>query len=218
MRGSFGAPFALTSFLPRRVCLLRRLLQFVRIVPLLGGGILCASETARAQTSVYRYVDDHGNVFFTDRGLFRGTKIDVPPLQTYHALHGANVTKAQTLTVDRSQRATTIQSSIDSGPGYASFEVLSPKHDEVVRNDAGNVDVALSLSPDLVTGHKIQIVLDGTPVGESDRMLMVTVANLDRGTHAISGRILGVDGNLLMATKPVTFHLKRRSVARLVDD
>ena len=49
--------------------------------------------------------------------------------------------------------------------GYSDFRIASPGNQEAIRDNAGNVNVDLKLTPSLRSGDKIALLLDGKSVG-----------------------------------------------------
>ncbi len=97
--------------------------------------------------------------------------------------------------------------------GYAKFAIASPTNDATIRNNAGNIQVALDIRPALQPGHKVQVLIDGNVVSES-RGVIQSAANVDRGTHSISANIIDSQNNILKSTPAVTIHLHRATARR----
>ena len=95
--------------------------------------------------------------------------------------------------------------------GYTGFSITSPTDDQGVRANDGNVTVHLSLKPALQSGHLIVLSVagEGSESTTNSSGLSVDLKNLSRGLHTVTGRVVDEDGNDLIKTEPVSFHVLR---------
>lgn len=93
---------------------------------------------------------------------------------------------------------------------YSSVAVVQPAHDSTVFDNAGNVEVAVATSPDLRSGDRIALVLDGRQrsVQQAARFKL---SGIERGQHTLEARIVDDSGDTIIASKPVTFYLWQAS-------
>jgi hypothetical protein len=72
--------------------------------------------------------------------------------------------------------------------------------------------VNVSVKPNLKTayGHSLSLIMDGKEVG-AGRSRAFTLSNLDRGTHTLVARVKGNNGQVIIASDPVTFTVLRHS-------
>jgi hypothetical protein len=82
-----------------------------------------------------------------------------------------------------------------------------------VRENAGNVTIITQVDPELKTGHRIRVLLDGAPEQEGPQTSFL-LTNVDRGTHAVSAEIVDDSGNVLLASSASVFHLLRAVAPR----
>ncbi|MGD9602068.1 MAG: hypothetical protein AB7O21_04240 [Gammaproteobacteria bacterium] len=97
---------------------------------------------------------------------------------------------------------------------YGSIEILSPQHEETLRDNGGDVTVRVRTRPRLRagTGHHLRILLDGRLQGIASERTEIGLRNLDRGSHQIVAVIVDADGQELVRSAPVTVYLHRRSL------
>lgn len=154
------------------------------------------------QAEVYKTVNEDGEVIFSDVRSEGAEAVELPGLTTY---------KPPPLTRTPARRGASGETG--DGSSYASLEVSSPLDDATIRDNQGNVTIALALEPELLTrsGHRIQYFLDGMPDGDPETGLTHTYRNVDRGTHNLSAAVVDVDGLEIIRTAPVTIHLHRIS-------
>lgn len=91
---------------------------------------------------------------------------------------------------------------------YSNFTIASPSNDATVRNNQGNLQLALDIRPALEKGHLIKVELDGVEVRTAGSSI-ISLTNIDRGTHVLVAHIVTADGEVLDSTPPVTVHLHR---------
>ncbi len=153
-----------------------------------------------ATQSVYKSVDEAGNVMFSDQAR-PGAEviiIDTPKAPTRPAIK---------------LRPTTLPAE-PPPPDFAGYEriaILQPQQDETIWNNTGNIPIAVQLVPELQTslGHQVVLEMDGDFIGEGQSSPQFQLTNVDRGSHSIRVLVLDADGRKLSMSSPVTFHLKR---------
>lgn len=95
---------------------------------------------------------------------------------------------------------------------YRSIAVEQPANGATVFDNAGDMDVVVSVSPKLDTaaGDRIALILDGRTesVRGATRFRLTGVA---RGEHSIEARVMDGSGNVLISSSPVKFHMWQAS-------
>lgn len=172
--------------------------------------ILCAivlmlvSFGPHAEGEVFRSVDEHGNVHYSDKPGEGAEKLDLGTgTSTYRAQPyrkaGPDSQPAPTPPAAETSYVTTI---------------VQPTQDESIRSNDGSVEVLLSITPELRSdrGHKIELWLDEKLTAYTTTGLSYTLQNVPRGTHTLYVRVTGHDDRILSYLNSVTFHLQRHSV------
>jgi len=106
----------------------------------------------------------------------------------------------------------TVQSqAVSAATTYTGFSITSPTNDQGVRANDGNVTVHLSLQPALRSGHTIVLSVsgEGSESTIDSNGLTVQLNNLSRGLHTVTATVVDKDGNDLITTGPVSFHVLR---------
>ena len=95
--------------------------------------------------------------------------------------------------------------------GYKNFSITSPTNDQGVRANDGNVSVKLSIQPALQSGHTIVLNVsgEGSQSTVNGGGLTVGLKNLSRGLQTVSATVVDQDGNKLITTESVSFHVLR---------
>ena len=97
---------------------------------------------------------------------------------------------------------------LDEGEAYSHFAIVSPSNDATVRNNSGIIQVALDIRPKLNEGDQIKLEIDGVAV-ESPGSSIITLSNVDRGTHTLVAYIVGAKGKVVATTSAITIHMHR---------
>ncbi len=153
-----------------------------------------------AQAAVYKWVDEDGNVHFSDEPKHpNAEKIHVPPPSTY--------TPAPLPKLQPKPPETPVPNQ-----GYNSFGIGSPANDAVLWDTGGEVMVSVNLDPALKTelGHRLEFSVDGRKIGNSDSSSYL-ITNIERGTHQITARVVNINGAALDSDS-VTVHVRQRSL------
>lgn len=162
--------------------------------------LLLLSSAVVAQ-QVFRSLDEDGNVIYSDQPSPGAEQIEVQPVQGF--------TPPALPTVDNDEVKT--DAATGEPLGYDTFGIVAPSDDDTIRNNEGNVDVAVTMQPSLRDGDTLRVLLDGGTLGEMSGPY-VRLENVDRGTHTVTVEALDSNGTVVATTDPVTFHLHRESV------
>jgi len=166
--------------------------------------------TSHAIAAVYQYQDEEGNIIFSDKPV---------PGSIERKIQSPTIIKIQT-----DDKVKKIEKPENSAFGdvkikekkakpYSKFSIISPKEDEAIRDNLGNVSFVLSIKPKLQTefGHRIQIELDGKLQKRDWKSNTISFSNIDRGTHTVKAYLIDKNGKRLRSSNMVTYHLQRFS-------
>jgi hypothetical protein len=148
--------------------------------------VALANSSAWAE-EVYREVNDAGVPTFSD-----------------HAKPGAEpitLRKPSIFTDTRYQQSQLKRRSDDSlTPMKMDYSLLvtNPLNDSVVRDNAGNLNLTISISPSVQSGHSAELLMDGTKIRDVHGNGIIALTNVDRGTHAFNIRIIDKEGNVVI--------------------
>ncbi|MFP6804269.1 MAG: DUF4124 domain-containing protein [Pseudomonadales bacterium] len=148
--------------------------------------VALANSSAWAE-EVYREVNDAGVPTFSD-----------------HAKPGAEpitLRKPSIFTDTRYQQSQLKRRSDDSlTPMKMDYSLLvtNPLDDSVVRDNAGNLNLTISISPSVQSGHSAELLMDGTKIRDVQGNGIIALTNVDRGTHAFNIRIIDKEGNVVI--------------------
>ena len=174
----------------------------IRLVLIIG---LAAASSVAAE--IYKTVDANGNVVFTDiapvdrAGQPAPQPVTVPPMNTYDS-------PTESVPVTEPDDDTTAPTY------YSQLIVTSPAADEAVRDNAGNVEVQVAVTPALRAGHRMLLVFDGEPTEIEAVSGTFQLTNVDRGTHTAGARVVNRRGDVLIESAASTFNLMRVAVTQ----
>lgn len=164
---------------------------------LMVGVLVTGLVSALAGQTIYRVVGPDGQVSYTDTPPGQG-QVEVVELPE------ANV-----------QRAFEVPQGVMAGEAadrtYLRVEISHPDQDTTILPDQFSVLVQLDIEPALHAGHQIQFFLDGAPQGAPATEPMITLGDLERGTHSVQAQILDEEGVMVAQSNPVAFHVRRHS-------
>ncbi len=140
-------------------------------------------------------------MLFSDQPTLGAEQIEISPIQTY---------SAPPIPVSNASRKSTSSKKHDVNH-YDEIKIVKPEDGATIRENAGTVNIAISLSPALRVdeGHSIVLLMDGGAVQDPAQTTRFTLLNVDRGTHQLQAAILDSEGKTILTSSTVTFHLFR---------
>ena len=96
---------------------------------------------------------------------------------------------------------------------YTQFSIVSPINDATIRSNQGSVQVAFDIRPKLMAGDQIVLMNNGAEVKRS-RSPVISLMNINRGSHTLSGKIINRSGQVKATSDSVTIHLHRPTIRR----
>ena len=96
---------------------------------------------------------------------------------------------------------------------YSNFSIASPANDATIRNNAGSLQVAVDIRPRLLPGHSVQLLVDGKVMAKGKSPIL-SVSNVDRGSHQLTAQIQSANGQVVKTTAPITVHLHRATIRK----
>jgi len=151
----------------------------------------------------WRWVDQNGQVHYSDRPVPGATQIDLPAPQASGAPPQAQPSSATS--------ATTAASPPTATERYASVEIVSPAEQETLRGEPGTVTVQVSFQPPLQAAHRFDIAVDGQRRNLAAATTSVTLPNVFRGQHTLQAIVLDATGREVARSPVRTFFIQQVS-------
>lgn len=157
----------------------------------------CSFEAAHAE--IYKSVDKHGRVVYTDRPSpsDKNSAVELPVLNTQPPVQS---------TAKNPTRATD-----EAVPNYEVL-IIAPANQSQIPMGQHQVPVNLQLTPQLGADHHVQLYLDGQPFGSPSRSPQLMLDNLHRGEHTLVAAVVDKQGKALKRSASVLFYVQRRTV------
>ena len=148
--------------------------------------------TIVTSAAVYKTVDEHGNVVFTDEPLVEAEEVILKPTITLES-PAPNDLHESSSSGDRAEKTKF---------KYRRLEITSPPNGEAVRANNGNFALQYAIEPSAQAGHIVQLLMDGdvykTVVGSGTTRL----ENVDRGLHFFRLRVINRSNKTTLQTSP----------------
>lgn len=151
---------------------------------------------------VYKWVDAQGNVLYTDQPRNGAQEVKIARPATSAAQASETVR----------QQLAALAAVVEPDRSKPSAVTLSaPANEETIRNNDGNVTVALRMQPEPRNGERVRLTLDGGMVDTEVNPPGIVLAGLDQGTHTLQASVTDSSGRVLVRSDMVTFYLKHDS-------
>lgn len=178
----------------------------------LFASVLMVMAAGLAEAEIYKWVDAEGTVHYGDEPGTVGAKpvTDLPELTTYGARKPSKQTNAvsqpaesaATASDSSQQKALTRSATKPVDPKakpltavvYKEISIVKPEQDETLRDNEGNITVFVALSPVLVKGDYIKVILDGVELEEQYHTTVLNIAGVERGEHQVAVAVYDAKG------------------------
>ncbi len=163
--------------------------------------VLLLTTAVAAHAEVYRYVDEDGNVIFSDT-----------PREGAEAIELRETTIVPAYKPPR-QWSNTYSNTQAAAVPYETIAIASPPHEETLRN-VQSVTVSVSLLPGLQTtfGHEVQLYVDGAPFGQPGEATQFVLEEVERGAHELQAAVFNRSGRELKRSSASVFFLHKHSI------
>lgn len=159
---------------------------------------ILATSTSYAE-EIYKSVDEKGVPSFSDTQTEGAKKITVEPVNV------------QPIPAPSTPPSAAPTQPSDPGYHYTKLDIISPENEATLR-DEHKILLQVALEPSLKKGHQIEFLDNGQPLQPAGQSASMELINFDRGTHALSARIIDKNGKVLKTSSPVTVHIFRTVV------
>lgn len=146
---------------------------------------------------IYKWVDENGNVHFTDQVTSGADKVDIKPITTIPAI---KVPPSNNNSQSRDVAAP------------VSVTINSPSNDSAFHSVEGNLNANVSVKPALADGQTLKLKVNGKEVS-SGNATSIQIENLERGTHTFTAEIIDKSG-AVVASDLSTFTIHKPTVKK----
>ena len=162
--------------------------------------VLVLVATGAGAEDVYRWIGPDGSPHFSDQpypGAVRVPLPKFPPAQPRRYI----------------QEPTGQSNNKSAFYVYRRLDIVGPKPGESIRDNEGNVEIRMTVDPDLneTDNHKIRLMLDGRVEGIPSQSLSQSLSGVARGRHTVTAQVVNELGRVLIRSRPVSFYMLSQS-------
>ncbi len=167
---------------------------------------------------IYEYNTSKGNVIFTDRAPSnKGStpkpinclpQINTFPLKSNNADHEHFQPTPPSINMNDHDL---MKRNFEQKVVPQKIAIISPNDQQTFWNER-QIIVNASVTPELVEGNTIQILLDGSPYQSPKAQLQFKLETLGEGSHTIQAELLGLQKEILSKTQRITFFIHNGKV------
>lgn len=150
-----------------------------------------------SNAQIYKWTDSQGVVHFSDKPHEGAEKVKIPEAQTYTPPADDAGGAPQQDNVKQKE----------DEDKYTKLEIIQPQNEATIRNNQGYVVVAVQIEPDLSQGDNLQIIFDGSPLGDPQPNLLFQLNGIYRGSHTIAVQVLNAKGDVLKTSDSITIFM-----------
>ncbi|GAB5452239.1 MAG: DUF4124 domain-containing protein [Halioglobus sp.] len=159
-----------------------------------------SSMNAVAQSEIYRTVDKHGNVVFTDTPPASGVSSETVDMRPVNSAAPPPNIPAREPPKEKEEASS------------ATVSITAPANESTIPMGPGNFEVVAGVAPALGPKQKLQLLMDGEPQGEPQGSRNWALTNVFRGQHDLTVQLLNADGDVVTTSEPVRVYVQRPSV------
>ncbi len=178
-----------------------RATRLTRSRSLVLAALLCAGGAALAgqgQITVYKWVDAHGVIHYSDQPHPNARKVQITGAQTYSAPPAAAEPASPATTAPQAAAA----------PAYRSCTIAQP-HDQQMLMNVYKATAVVQTDPALHGDNHVRLFFDGRQMPGHGPSFTFPV---NRGQHTVSAVVVDGYGQILCETSTVTFYVHQPSV------
>ena len=165
-----------------------------------------AASAYGATTQMWVWVDAKGVTHYSDRPVAGAKLISIATMEPEAAAKPAPPRPPPT-------SSTTTARAPQSTVQYQLLEIFQPAENETFFNADAVVTVRIRSEPELVTGDRMRLYLDGNLVEGDPTALEYTLPGLERGAHSLRAQIVDAQGKAKMLSEPRMIHMRQTTVS-----
>jgi hypothetical protein len=164
-----------------------------------------AAPAHGAATQMWVWVDSNGVTHYSDRPVPGAKLISVATMEPSEDARPA------------APRPTTPPASTPRPPQqstgqYQVLEIFQPAENETFFGADAAVVVRIRSEPDLMSGDRMRLYLDGNLVDGEPTALEYSLSGLERGAHSLRAQIVDAQGKPKMLSDPRMIHMRQNTV------
>lgn len=164
--------------------------------------------------NIYKWVDQHGTVHFSDQPQPGASLVPVDP-KTLNDSPAATASEPAAAASDNTRQ---VPNQAEANPAdkhppvpatYKTLEIITPANQGTIRDNNGTIEIKVNVEPKLNEGDSLQVLLDGNPYGDKNNTTSLSITNVDRGEHKLAVQLEDKNGTVLKTSSTITIFLHR---------
>ncbi|WP_417357498.1 DUF4124 domain-containing protein [Gallaecimonas pentaromativorans] len=162
--------------------------------------LLLAASTAMAAESgkIYTWTDAQGVVHYSDKPHPGAKETNVALSQQY------DMPKADPNILKQAPKA--------AEQTRWSITILSPADEATLRENDGEMSVSVQTQPAMLPGQRVQLFMDGKPLGAARTVSSFVIRDVERGEHSIKVQLIDRSNQIIAESEPHTIYMHRASI------
>lgn len=174
--------------------------SFLLLFTMTLAGLTTATSLQAAM--IYTWEDENGVIHFSDQPKPGASKIELNTFPSIDSSQPTAVSSAEPNDPDTAEAEPPLPP--------ATIRLLSPLHQQTIRDNEGIINVSVVTNRKLDKGHSVQLLLDGARYDRSQTQLTWRLINIDRGSHTLQAQVLKY-GKVIASSDMITVYLHRAS-------
>ena len=163
-----------------------------------------AAPAYGATRQMWVWVDSDGVTHYSDRPAPGAKLISIVSMEPADDARPATPPPVTSSTMTARPPQSTVE--------YELLEIFQPADGETFFGADAVVTVRLRSEPELASGDKLRLYLDGEPVQGQGPGLEYSLSGLERGAHSITAQIVDPGGKPKILSEPRVFHIRQETV------
>ena len=161
--------------------------------------ILLIAPAVQAEQTIYQVVDENGHITYTDK----------PPVAGKESTSTVSLSTIN-ISVPPAKRDRKQAPPAEPERSYDA-SVTSPPENTTIPMGPGNFSVDGQVSPKLTDGDQLQLMINGTAVGEPQKEARWSLTGVLRGAHDLSIQVVDTQQQMISESRPVRVYVLRPS-------
>jgi Domain of unknown function (DUF4124) len=166
--------------------------------------VLLAGASYGATREMWMWVDANGVTHYSDRPVPGAKLVSITSMEPVEGPQRVIPPAPPSASKPANRAAPATQ--------YQLLEFFEPENGETFFGTDTVVNVRLRSEPDLATGDRLRVYLDGKLLEDQQPGMEYSLANLDRGAHSLAAQIVDAQGNEKIQAEPLTFNVREPTV------
>lgn len=150
-----------------------------------------------AQATVYKWVDENGNVHYSDEPTKNAEVVELKE-NTHNKIIIPRAISSSSASDNQGEDAIEYKVSI-----------TSPSEEDTIRDNDGKISISARITPEAPKSALYTLYMDGNKIGDAQRSSIFQLEDINRGEHRFVVKMITQVGKVLASSSPRTVFLHR---------